>query len=67
MYVNVYARMSVYILFVKFSLGGFVTGQPLPGTLQLSSQDGSCKWPCLWVQCLKVYKVYLPASQELVF
>lgn len=66
-YVNVCACMSVYVLFVKFSLGEFVTGQPLRGALQLSSQGGNCKCPCRWVRRLKEYTTHLPASWGLAF
>lgn len=41
------ACVSVYLL-VKASLGGHVTGQPLPGTLHLSPQEEIVNGPATW-------------------
>lgn len=46
-YAFLHIRVHVYLL-VKSSLGGHVTGQPLPGTLHLSPQEEIVNGPATW-------------------
>lgn len=46
-YGDVHICVHVYLL-VKSSLGGHVTGQPLPGTLHLSPQEEIVNGPATW-------------------